>query len=87
MFGGALLLCAAGAQGAEAPIPHGKLELVAERQWVTPVVGFLLGCTSNLRRVGTSTGSIRAIPVSRRSNVAPATRSHPERSSGLRQGV
>jgi DsbC/DsbD-like thiol-disulfide interchange protein len=49
-FEGALLLCAAGAQGAEAPIPHGKLELVAERQWVTPGRGFSLGLHFQLEK-------------------------------------
>jgi len=42
-FGAALVLHAAGAQGAETPIPHGTLELVAENRWVTPGHGFSLG--------------------------------------------
>jgi DsbC/DsbD-like thiol-disulfide interchange protein len=31
----ALSLCAAGAKGAGAPIPHGTVELIAENQWIT----------------------------------------------------
>jgi DsbC/DsbD-like thiol-disulfide interchange protein len=49
-FGFALVLCAAGAQGAETPIPHGTLELVAENQWVTPGYGFSLGLHFQLER-------------------------------------
>ncbi len=33
-FGVALLLCAASAQAAGTPIPHGTLELIAESQWI-----------------------------------------------------
>jgi DsbC/DsbD-like thiol-disulfide interchange protein len=49
-FGGALLLYATGAQGAEAPIPQGTLELVAENQWVTPGHGFFLGLHFQLEK-------------------------------------
>jgi DsbC/DsbD-like thiol-disulfide interchange protein len=42
-FGVALVLYAAGAQGAATPIPHGTLELIAENRWVTPGHGFSLG--------------------------------------------
>jgi DsbC/DsbD-like thiol-disulfide interchange protein len=42
-LGAALVLCAAGAQGAATPIPHGTLELIAENRWVTPGEGFSLG--------------------------------------------
>jgi thiol:disulfide interchange protein DsbD len=49
-FGGALVLCAAGAQAAETPIPHGTLELVAENRWVTPGHGFSLGLHFQLER-------------------------------------
>jgi len=42
-FGVVLVLYAAGAQGAETPIPHGTLELVAENRWVNPGHGFYLG--------------------------------------------
>jgi len=50
IFGGALVLCAAGAQGAEAPIPHGTLELVAESRWVTPGHGLSLGLHFQLEK-------------------------------------
>ena len=49
-FGVALALYAAGARGAEAPIPHGTLELVAENRWVTPGHGFSLGLHFQLER-------------------------------------
>jgi DsbC/DsbD-like thiol-disulfide interchange protein len=49
-FGFALVLYAAAAQGAEAPIPHGTLELVAENRWVTPGHGFSLGLHFQLER-------------------------------------
>jgi DsbC/DsbD-like thiol-disulfide interchange protein len=49
-FGVALVLYAAGAQGAEAPIPHGTLELVAENRWVTPGHGFSLGLHFQLEK-------------------------------------
>jgi DsbC/DsbD-like thiol-disulfide interchange protein len=49
-FGVALLLCAASAQGAETPIPHGTLELVAENRWVTPGHGFSLGLRFQLEK-------------------------------------
>jgi DsbC/DsbD-like thiol-disulfide interchange protein len=45
-----VVLCAAGAQGAETPIPHGTLELVAENQWVTPGHGFSLGLHFQLEK-------------------------------------
>jgi len=49
-FGVALVLCAAATQGAETPIPHGTLELVAENQWVTPGHEFFLGLHFQLER-------------------------------------
>jgi DsbC/DsbD-like thiol-disulfide interchange protein len=49
-FGVALVLCAAGAQGAETFIPHGTLELVAENQWVTPGHEFSLGLHFQLEK-------------------------------------
>ena len=49
-FGVALVLYAAGAQGAETPIPHGMVELVAENRWVTPGHGFSLGLHFQLER-------------------------------------
>jgi DsbC/DsbD-like thiol-disulfide interchange protein len=50
MFGVALVLRAGGAQGAETPIPHGTLELVAENQWVTPGHDFSLGLHFQLEK-------------------------------------
>ena len=44
------MLYAAGAQGAETPIPHGTLELVAENRWVSPGHGFSLGLHFQLER-------------------------------------
>src|SRR5712692_1130065 len=38
-----LLLCAAGAQAGGTPIPHGTLELIAEKQWIAPGHEFRLG--------------------------------------------
>jgi DsbC/DsbD-like thiol-disulfide interchange protein len=49
-FGGALVLYAAGAQAAAAPIPHGTLELVAESRWVTPGHGISLGLHFQLEK-------------------------------------
>jgi thiol:disulfide interchange protein DsbD len=49
-FGVALLFYAAGAQGAETPIPHGTAELIAEDRWVTPGHGFSLGLHFQLER-------------------------------------
>jgi DsbC/DsbD-like thiol-disulfide interchange protein len=49
-YGVALVLCAAGARGAETPIPHGTLELVAENRWVTPGHGFCLGLHFQLEK-------------------------------------
>jgi DsbC/DsbD-like thiol-disulfide interchange protein len=49
-FGVALVLCAASAQGAETPIPHGTIELVAENRWVTPGHGFSLGLHFQLEK-------------------------------------
>ena len=49
-FGVVLVLYAAGAQGAETPIPHGTLELVAENRWVNPGHGFYLGLHFQLER-------------------------------------
>jgi DsbC/DsbD-like thiol-disulfide interchange protein len=49
-FGVGLVLCAAGAQGAETPIPHGTLELVAENRWVTPGHEFSLGLHFQLEK-------------------------------------
>ena len=49
-LGAALVLCAASAQGAETPIPHGTLELVAENRWVTPGHGFSLGLHFQLEK-------------------------------------
>ena len=37
------LLCAAGAQAAGSPIPHGNLELIAENQWIAIGQSFYLG--------------------------------------------
>jgi DsbC/DsbD-like thiol-disulfide interchange protein len=48
--GVALVLCAGGAHGAETPIPHGTLELVAENQWVTPGHDFSLGLHFQLEK-------------------------------------
>jgi len=45
-----MVLYAAGAQGAETPIPHGTLELIAENRWVTPGHGFSLGLHFQLER-------------------------------------
>lgn len=36
ILGVALLLCAASAQAAATPIPHGTLEFIAENQWIAP---------------------------------------------------
>jgi DsbC/DsbD-like thiol-disulfide interchange protein len=49
-FGVAMVLYAAGAQGAATPIPHGTLELIAENRWVTPWHGFSLGLHFRLER-------------------------------------
>jgi len=49
-FGVVLVLYAAGAQGAETPIPHGTLELVAENRWVNPGHGFYLGLHFQLEK-------------------------------------
>jgi DsbC/DsbD-like thiol-disulfide interchange protein len=49
-FGVALVLCAAATQGAETPIPHGTLELVAENEWVTPGQVFSLGLHFQLEK-------------------------------------
>jgi DsbC/DsbD-like thiol-disulfide interchange protein len=49
-FGVAMVLYAAGAQGAATPIPHGTLELIAENRWVTPGHGFSLGLHFQLER-------------------------------------
>ncbi len=49
-LGIALLLCAAGAQGAGAPIPHGTVELIAENQWVAPGRDFELGLHFQLEK-------------------------------------
>lgn len=46
----ALLLCAAGAQAAGSPIPHGTLELIAENQWITIGHPFYLGLYFQLER-------------------------------------
>lgn len=46
----ALLLCAAAAQGAETPIPHGTLELIAENQWIEIGHPFYLGLHFQLER-------------------------------------
>ena len=45
-----MVLYAAGAQGAAAPIPHGTLELIAENRWVTPGHRFSLGLHFQLER-------------------------------------
>jgi DsbC/DsbD-like thiol-disulfide interchange protein len=49
-YGVALVLCGAAARGAETPIPHGTLELVAENRWVTPGHGFSLGLHFQLEK-------------------------------------
>jgi DsbC/DsbD-like thiol-disulfide interchange protein len=46
----ALLLCAAGAQGAGSPIPHGTLELIAENQWIATGHAFNLGLHFQLEK-------------------------------------
>ncbi len=50
IFGIALLLCAAAAQAAGEPIPHGTLELVAENQWIAPGHEFYLGLHFQLEK-------------------------------------
>ncbi len=45
-----LLLCAAGAQAGGTPIPHGTLELIAEKQWIAPGHEFRLGLHFQLER-------------------------------------
>jgi thiol:disulfide interchange protein DsbD len=49
-LGIALLLCAAGAQAAGTPIPHGTLELIAENQWIAPGHEFYLGLHFQLEK-------------------------------------
>ena len=49
-LGVALLLCAAGAQAAGTPIPHGTLELVAENQSIAPGHDFYLGLHFQLEK-------------------------------------
>jgi DsbC/DsbD-like thiol-disulfide interchange protein len=49
-FGVALLLCAAGAQAAGTPIPHGTLELIAENQWITAGQELYLGLRFQLEK-------------------------------------
>ena len=46
----ALLLCAAGAQGAGSAIPHGTLELIAENQWIAIGHPFNLGLHFQLEK-------------------------------------
>ena len=46
----AVLLCAAGAQAAGAPIPHGTLELIAENQSIEPGHAFTLGLHFQLEK-------------------------------------
>lgn len=46
----ALLLCAADAQAAGTPIPHGTLELIAENQWIAPGHEFYLGLHFQLEK-------------------------------------
>jgi DsbC/DsbD-like thiol-disulfide interchange protein len=46
----ALLLFAAGARAASAPIPHGTLELIVENQWITPGHEFHLGLHFQLEK-------------------------------------
>jgi len=45
-----VLLCAAGAQAAGSPIPHGTLELVAENQWIAIGHPFYLGLHFQLEK-------------------------------------
>jgi DsbC/DsbD-like thiol-disulfide interchange protein len=49
-FGVALVLYAAAVQGAESPIPHGTVELIAENRWITPGHGFSLGLHFQLEK-------------------------------------
>jgi thiol:disulfide interchange protein DsbD len=49
-LGVALLLYAAGAQAAGAPIPHGTLELIAENQWIAAGHEFHLGLHFQLEK-------------------------------------
>ena len=48
--GAALLLCAAGAHAAAAPIPHGTLELIAEDHWIAAGHHLLLGLRFQLEK-------------------------------------
>jgi DsbC/DsbD-like thiol-disulfide interchange protein len=50
IVGVVLPLCAAGAQAAGTPIPHGTLELIAEDQWVAPGHEFALGLHFQLEK-------------------------------------
>jgi DsbC/DsbD-like thiol-disulfide interchange protein len=45
-----LLVCAAGAQASNSPIPHGTLELIAENQWIAIGHPFYLGLHFQLER-------------------------------------
>lgn len=49
-FGVALVLYAAAVQGAESPIPHGTVELIAENRWIRPGHGFSLGLHFQLEK-------------------------------------
>jgi thiol:disulfide interchange protein DsbD len=49
-FGVGLLLCAASAQAAGTPIPHGTLELIAENQWIAAGHELYLGLRFQLEK-------------------------------------